>query len=506
MNKNIVIIHYNTPYLTECLVRSINLFVRDAVIYIFDNSDKSPFVAEFDNVRIIDNTKGQIINFDEWLDKYPNRTKSFGRTNGWASAKHCYSVEKCMELIKENFILLDSDVLLKKDISDLYDEESIYIGKVIKQPKFNVDRVLPFICYINTEMCIKNNIHYFDEEHMYGLHKSSECEKYDTGSSFHLNCRKFNHKEVEIDDYIVHYKAGSWVNTARTVHHYKQIDASEWLKKYKKYWSDEKNKKVVYTCITGGYDTLIDPKFVTDGFDYVCFTDNDNMESDIWKIRPLPKETDNLSQVKKQRYVKINAHKVLPEYELSIWVDGNVTVKGDLNEFVDKFIKSDCSIYVPKHPSRDCIYSESNAVISIRKDTKENVMPQIDRYKEEGLPKHYGLLQSNIMLRKHNEEGCIRFMEQWFEELKNGSHRDQLSFNYVAWKNDDIKIFYLDKMIYKSQWFNWVSGHKKGGNKSIKSVTTTHNSELKKRIAANRERFKQLINNRRMTTTNIRIY
>ena len=81
MKKNIVIIHYNTPHLTECLVRSINLFVKDAVIYIFDNSDKLPFTATFDNVTVIDNTKGQLINFDEWLKNYPGRFNSGGKRN-----------------------------------------------------------------------------------------------------------------------------------------------------------------------------------------------------------------------------------------------------------------------------------------------------------------------------------------------------------------------------------------------------------------------------------------
>ena len=116
MKKNIVIIHYNTPRLTECLVRSINLFVKDAIIYIFDNSDKEPFTAFFDNVLVIDNTKGEIIDFDKWLEKYPKKHLSNGRANKWGSAKHCYSVEKCMEIIQDDFILLDSDVLLKKDI------------------------------------------------------------------------------------------------------------------------------------------------------------------------------------------------------------------------------------------------------------------------------------------------------------------------------------------------------------------------------------------------------
>ena len=53
MKKNIVIVHYNTPRLTECLVRSVNLFVKDAVIYVFDNSDKEPFQNTFNNVTVL---------------------------------------------------------------------------------------------------------------------------------------------------------------------------------------------------------------------------------------------------------------------------------------------------------------------------------------------------------------------------------------------------------------------------------------------------------------------
>jgi hypothetical protein len=221
------------------------------------------------------------------------------------------------------------------------------------------------------------------------------------------------------------------------------------------------NKKVIYTCITGGYDELIKPRFVTKDFDYICFTDNKDLTSDVWIIKPLPKETEELSQVKKQRYVKINAHKVVGEYDLSIWVDGNVEIRGDLNVFLKKTLTDDCSVYVPTHPSRKCIYAEARAVVSMRKDTNAIVNKQMDRYKKEGFPKNYGLLQSNIMLRKHNNADCIRLMEKWFSELKEESHRDQLSFNYASWKNEDVKVKYMEKMIYRSAWFNWKSGHKK---------------------------------------------
>ena len=478
---NVLIVHYNTPRLTECLVRSINMHVNDAVIYIFDNSDNLPFTAEFDNVNIIDNTKGQYINFDKWLKHYPNKLRSAGRSNKWGSAKHCYSVEKCMELINDNFILLDSDVLLKQDISDLINEDVVYAGEIIEQPKSTIKRVSPFICFINVKLCKEHDIHFFDDDYMHGLCKTYQADRYDTGAGFYINAQEYPHIDIKTEDYVVHYGHGSWNKKG----YIQEFTIEEWLNINKKYWKEKtNNKKVVYTCITGGYDGLIEPKYISDGFDYVCYTDNPNLISYIWDIRPLPEETDELSTIKKQRYVKLNPHRLLSEYELSIWVDGNVSLNGDLNEFVSDNIEPRISVYVPQHPSRNCLYAEERAVLSMKKDVKENTNPQINRYREEGFPYDYGLLQSNILLRMHNNPGCIKLMEDWFNEVKNGSHRDQLSFNYAAWKNEDVHIKYIDKMIYKSKWFVWGMTHKKAEvNHKTKNVENIviNNDEINKK-------------------------
>lgn len=512
MKKNIVIIHYNTPRLTECLVRSINLFVKDAIIYIFDNSDKDPFTAEFDNVMVIDNTKGELINFDEWLENYPERINTSAGRNGYGSAKHAYSVQKCIELIDENFILLDSDILLKKDISDLINDEYAFVGGTeywkarTGIAKHTKERAIPYICYINVEKCKERGIKYFDDKRIYGLTQNGD--NYDTGASF-LEDIKENElvwKKITPLNFIVHYKAGSWVEDAKIHDNYKQLNFDTWLEVNKKYWNKIKNDKVVYTCITGGYDSLIEPTRITPGFDYVCFTDNKSLSSTTWDIRPLPKETEELSQVKKQRYVKLNPHKLFGEYELSIWVDGNVDLKGDLNRFIDENIVDDISIYVPTHPSRNCIYAESNAVVKMKKDTSEIVNPQIDKYKAEGFPANYGLLQSNILIRKHNEPDCIRLMEAWSEEVMNGSHRDQLSFNYCCWKNEDIKVEYLDKKIYNSEWFFWKTRHN-----SNKKVTPQLQVESK-RIDESRKKFREIIEKarlnraKRIKTNDVMIY
>jgi len=486
MKKNIVIIHYNTPVLTEHLVMSINKFVENAIIYIFDNSDKYPFTAKFDNVTILDNTKGQIIDFEKWLEKYPKKKFSNGKVNNWGSAKHCVSVQKCIDIINQNFLLIDSDVLIKKDISDLFDDNYIYCAEIKAQPNSTIKRVLPYLCFINVEKCNEKNVKYFNEKKMHGLNCIPGGDGYDTGASFYLNTSNLSHKDIKINEYALHYGHGSWVKKGY-VHNYTPND---WLKINKKYWDGnknimEKNKKVVYTCITGGYDTLTEPKYVTEGFDYICFTDDLAIESDVWEIKPLPNETDELSQVKKQRFVKTLPHLLLSDYDISIWVDGNIEIKNDLNDFIEQNDEIGCSVFVPEHPSRKCIYDEERAVISLKKDTKENTEKQINRYKEEKFPKKNGLLQSGILLRKHNNEDCIKLMEKWWEEIKNGSHRDQLSFNYVSWKLPDIKVKYLDKKLFNSKWFLWKTKHTKKNmqnsvNNEIINIENKHREKIEK--------------------------
>ena len=231
MKKQFVIINYNTPQFVQKLILSINKFVADAQIVIFDNSDNSTFINTFDNVILIDNTKNQIINFEEFLNKYPKRFCSSAKANNWASAKHCYTIQKCIDIMKDNFILLDSDILLKQDISELFDDNYVYVSEVLTQGN-KIKRVAPYLCYINIQMCKQNNICYFDERYMHGL-SNSVTDMYDTGAAFYINSQNFQHKEIKIDDYAIHYGHGSW---NKSDHEYK-LTPEEFFENYKENWS-----------------------------------------------------------------------------------------------------------------------------------------------------------------------------------------------------------------------------------------------------------------------------
>lgn len=231
-------------------------------------------------------------------------------------------------------------------------------------------------------------------------------------------------------------------------------------------------KIVVYTCITGGYDNLMTPKVKTEGVDYICFTDDDKMKNDIWQIRPMPEDVKGLSNVKQQRMVKILPHKYLPEYDVSIWVDGAVDVKGDIKEFLESIkYNEDGKVFIPKHPVRDCIYKEAEVVKKIGKDRTEMPDKQMKKYKEEGFPQKYGLVQSNIMIRWHNDEECKKLMECWAGEVRELSHRDQLSFNYAVWKTKASCFRAIDKKTCDSKWFKWIIAHKNSPKRTVTKPT-----------------------------------
>lgn len=136
--------------------------------------------------------------------------------------------------------------------------------------------------------------------------------------------------------------------------------------------------------------------------------------------------------------MKICPHRYLREYDISVWVDGNITVKGDIVDFINQYDLDKNCLYSRIHPKRKCIYEEAEACIKMRKDTQGIINAQIERYKNEGYPKNIGMVETGVLLRKHNDPKCMIIDNNWASELLLGSHRDQLSFNYVCWKNKFI--------------------------------------------------------------------
>ena len=77
----VCIVHYNTQRLTECAIRSLWRHTPDARVVIFDNSDRAPFRVPCGfpqgQIEVLDNTRGQLIDFDAALAGVRAATERF---------------------------------------------------------------------------------------------------------------------------------------------------------------------------------------------------------------------------------------------------------------------------------------------------------------------------------------------------------------------------------------------------------------------------------------------
>ena len=124
---DILTVHYNNPLLMEGLIRSVRKFT-DCTIHVFDNSDDEPLTRQFPNVEVIDNTRGQVFDMKKVLENYPDRKA--GLFSSFGSAMHTLSVDACFDILTDGFILMDSDVLVKKDFTWIWDDRYAWVGEM----------------------------------------------------------------------------------------------------------------------------------------------------------------------------------------------------------------------------------------------------------------------------------------------------------------------------------------------------------------------------------------
>lgn len=189
---NYLIVNYNTSLLVNALISNVFFIDKEAKIFVLDNSDKEKFNTKYD-VHVLDNTKGKLLNLEmKWREI---TDKPYEANGSW---RHAMSVEWFYEETNEPFILLDSDVIIKKPFFNLITHDILFAGDV------SCNRVMPMFLYINTPLCKEKNKKFFD-----GV---SICpfKNVDTGHYFYNECKKDKYLSFNMFEYIYHLGGASY--------------------------------------------------------------------------------------------------------------------------------------------------------------------------------------------------------------------------------------------------------------------------------------------------------
>lgn len=191
-------------------------------------------------------------------------------------------------------------------------------------------------------------------------------------------------------------------------------------------------KKVIYTAIMGDYDSVKTPAVVDSGVEYILFTDNPKLKSEVWNVKCIP--STGLPPRKLARKVKLRPDLYLPQdTEKSIWIDGSMHQVASFKPLFNE----DIDFITVIHPQRDCVYEEAKACVNFNKISPDAAEEQMQFYRDKNYPKNGGMIDSSMLVRKHTD-AIFSLGKMWYEQIENFTVRDQLGFPWAILNHEEI--------------------------------------------------------------------
>jgi hypothetical protein len=208
---------------------------------------------------------------------------------------------------------------------------------------------------------------------------------------------------------------------------------------------------VVYTCITGDYDTVQNHTYVSPDWDYVCFTDKIPANPELYHWRFLPLHYRRLDDARNSRWHKVHPHLLFPNHHTSVWLDANINIlNGAIFEDIQRAEQVEARMALGPHFARTNVYDELEACLENSKDELSTLERHRQALLKSGFSGHFGhFFENGIIFRRHHDQTTVDVMADWWWWITHYSRRDQLSLVYVLWEHN-LHLPLLNAQSYRS--------------------------------------------------------
>lgn len=193
----------------------------------------------------------------------------------------------------------------------------------------------------------------------------------------------------------------------------------------------DRRRMIVYSVLTGAYETMKEPEVIDPEARYLLFTDDPNLKSEKWEVVVF--DARGLGARRASRLPKLLPHLYLPPHDVSVYVDASLApVIPSVAAMAGASLQGhDFAAYA--HCARDCTYDEIAECIRCGKSDKASAEKFLERLASERFPPRQGLLENAFLVRR-NTSVSRRVNELWFQEYMEGAERDQFYLMYILWR------------------------------------------------------------------------
>jgi hypothetical protein len=212
-------------------------------------------------------------------------------------------------------------------------------------------------------------------------------------------------------------------------------------------------RRVVYTALIGNYEQLNEqPVAAQTDVEFICFTDDIELESESWTIR-IVEPRFPLDSVRSARYLKIRGTELLNEYDETLWIDNTVRLRVTPDVLLADWL-TDADLALPSHSWRTSVIGEFDAVATDGYDDPARVYEQLIHYSTILPAALHETPYWTALLARRRTPTVDAAMALWWDHLLRYSRRDQLSINFVlASARVQTNRVMIDNMA--SFWHEW---------------------------------------------------
>ena len=208
-------------------------------------------------------------------------------------------------------------------------------------------------------------------------------------------------------------------------------------------------QKLFYTVLTGNYDQLHPITRPLPNWSYICYTDNSALRCEGWEIRQID-NPGGLEPGRLSRLYKIKNHLVDQDWDISVYADANLVIRGNLDAFLAQALAPGSPFAIPFHPFLFSLKQEVAQCVLLGKDEEPILKAQYHHYTEEmGFTDPFPHINARMLIRRTGDAEIARLMDSWYGQLQQWSRRDQIAFNYALSLCPMARVNYIPYWIFR---------------------------------------------------------
>lgn len=158
----------------------------------------------------------------------------------------------------------------------------------------------------------------------------------------------------------------------------------------------------------------------------------------------LPDEVSGMSNRMKSKYPKMQAHKLLPDFDVYIWLDARVLIRSP--RFAENYLRmlTECDLVATTHPDRKCLTEEYQFMIRKieggdaylrQRYLVEDLKQQLQYIRLCDFPVYEFPLFSAGISARWNIPKVNDMMDEWWELSRIAGEYDQGFYSFLIWKH-----------------------------------------------------------------------